>query len=315
MNTWVNFQNRGVSWKTKPPRRLFLFAACVFVTLSGCGTTPPELPEAHPSAALSADADAYFYLSVTENMELLRDFTESGGSSTLGSRYFLEHSNAIYGAVSKSQGGAGFLIAASGDYSVGLVEFGIGTDDAWMDASVFLAEGEARYYRNMDTGMEIAIPSPRLILMGSGVAESLAWLHAGASSPLGDDICAALESHRAGFYLPKAAKTGLPPFIPAGSPLPLQEALLFVDPSAREGLYTASGELLFADNRNAAGAAVMLRLAFSGLMTQQGYSLAEIRQNLKLFVEARTILFSGLPFPRELARLVLFSLMMVEENR
>jgi hypothetical protein len=95
----------------------------------------------------------------------------------------------------------------------------------------------------------------------------------------------------------------------------LQEALFFADTAAQDGLYMASGELLFADGRNAAGAAVMLRFAFSGLMTQQGYSLAEIRQSLKLIVDGRSVLFSGLPFPKELARLMLFSLMMEEEGK
>jgi hypothetical protein len=258
--------------------------------------------------------DAYFYLSVAENTELLRGFIEAGDNSTMGSRYFLEHSRGIYGAVSKTGGEANFLIAASGDYSVGLVEFGIGTEDAWEETSVLLAEGEARYYRNRETGMEIAIPSPQLILMGSGLAERLAWLYAGAASPLREETLQSLENHAAGFYLPRAVKTGLPPFIPPGSLLPLKEASLFADPSGGDGLYAASGQLLFADGKSAAGAAVILRFAFSGLLRRQGRSFADIRQSLKLRVEEDLIVFSGLSFPGEMARAILRSLMAGEER-
>ncbi|MDR1624914.1 MAG: hypothetical protein LBT33_00100 [Spirochaetia bacterium] len=307
-----NRQKNGFSRKNKP--RLAFLAASLLFALAACGTTPPALPPVHPAAALPPDMDAYFYLSVAENTELLRGFAEADGNSTMGSRYFLEHSRSIYGAVSKTRGDAGFLIAAAGDYSVGLVEFGIGTDGAWEETSVLLDGGEARYYRNKETGMEIAIPSPQLILMGSGVAERLAWLYAGVSPPLGEDTLGDLESHAAGFYLPRAGKTGLPPFIPAGSPIPLKEATLFADPSGRDGLYAASGRLLFADGKNATGAAIMLRFAFSGLMAQQGYSLAEIRQSLKVAVEARSIVFSGLSFPEEMARMMLFSLMAGDGN-
>jgi hypothetical protein len=309
LNIYRNFQDSGFSGKGKAARVLFFFAASLLLALAGCGTTPPALPPVHPSAALPPDMDAYFYLSVAENTELLGGLTGAGGNSTMGSRYFLEHSSGIYGAVSQTGGEANLLIAASGDYSVGLVEFGIGTGDVWEETSVLLAGGEARYYRNRETGMEIAIPSPQLILMGSGVAERLAWLYAGVVSPLREDTLRSLESHAAGFYLPQAAKTGLPPFIPPGSSLPLKEAELFADPSGSgDGIYAASGRLLFADGSSAMGASIMLRFVFSGLMTQQGYSLAEIRQSLKLAVEAESIVFSGLSFPGEMARAILLSL-------
>jgi hypothetical protein len=301
-------QNSGFRRKDKAAGRLHFFAGFILFALAACGTTPPALPPVHPAAALPPDMDAYFYLSVAENTELLRGFTEAGGDSTMGSRYFLEHSRSIYGAVSKTEGGADLLIAAEGDYSVGLVEFGIGTDDAWEETYVLIAEGEARYYRNRLSGMEIAIPSPQLILMGSGVAGRLAWLYAGAAPPLREDTLGSLESHAAGFYLPRAGKTGLPPFIPPDSPIPLQEALLLADPSGRDGSYTASGRLLFTDDKHTLGAAMMLRLAFSSLMTQQGHSLAEIRQSLKLAAEAQSIVFSGLSLPGEMARTILFSL-------
>jgi hypothetical protein len=313
LNNKRNSQTAGFSRRNKMAGGIF-FAAYVVFVLSGCGTTPPALPPVHPSQALPPDMDAYFYLSVGENEELLRGLAEAGGNSTMGSRYFLEHSRGIYGAAAKTQGGrVNFLIAASGDYSVGLVEFGIGTEASWEETSVLLAEGEARYYRSGETGMEIAIPSPRLMLVGSGVAEPLAWLYAGAASPLGEDTLGALESHAAGVYLPRAAKTGLPPFIPAGSSIPLKEAALFIDPSGADGRYTASGRLVFADGKDAMGAAIMLRLVFSNLMSRQGYSPSEIRQTLKLAVEAESIVFSGLGFPGEMARTILFSLMAEEK--
>jgi hypothetical protein len=287
----------------------FLLLVTLAFFFAGCGTPPPVLPPVHPSAALPADMDAYFYLSVAENEELLRGFMETDGNSTMGSRYFLEHSRRIYGAVSGTATGANFLIAAAGDYSVGLVEFGIGRGDAWEEQSALFAEGEARYYRSRDTGMEIAIPSPELILMGSGVAERLAFLYAGASSPLNTDTLAALESHAAGFFLPKAAKTGLPPFIPANSPLPLKQAMLFADPAAEDAGYEAAASLLFASDRDALGAAFMLRLALSGFMSSQGKSLAEIRQTLRFAVEGERIRFSGLTLPKEMAAQILFALM------
>jgi hypothetical protein len=309
-------KGKNGEWRIFSSSLFVRFVPFVVITLVflACATPPSALPPVHPSAALPSDGDAYFYLSVADNADLLAGFTEADGKSTMGSRYFIEHSRRIYGAVSKNPAGSAFLIAAQGDYSVGLVEFGIGRDDAWEETSVLLAEGEQRYYHNRDTGMEIAIPSPELILMGNGLAERIAFLYAGSPSPLPEDTLAALESHSAGFYLPKAAKTGLPPFIPANSPLPLKEATLFADPDAAGEGYVAAGSLLFASDKDTMGAAFMLRLAFSSLMSAQGKSLTEIRQTLKLEVQGASIQFSGITLPKEMAREILFSLMAGEKK-
>jgi hypothetical protein len=256
--------------------------------------------------------DAYFFLSVHENEDLLRAFMQG---DSMGSRYFLEHTAVMYGAIQQrpaAEGGGlnSFVIAAQGEYSVGLVEFGIGRESAWEEALVSVPGGEARYYRNKDTGMEIAIPSPALMLMGSGVGERLAELYVGASSPVREDTLAILESHSAGFYLPRTAKTGLPPLLPPNAGLPLKEALLLADPAVPEDNgYAVSGSLKFATDRDAMGAAFMLRLAFSGLMSSQGKSLAEIRQTLKVAPEGDTIQFSGITFPKETAQQMFMTLM------
>jgi hypothetical protein len=264
--------------------------------------------------------DAYFYLSLAENAELLQGFLED----STGSRYFLEHTRVMYGAVRQAEkdakSGAAFLIAAEGDYSVGLVEFGVGTDAAWEEKNIPVGESQARYYRNKDTGMELAIPSPALILTGSGVAERLGALYAGAASPLQGDTLAALESHSAGFYLPKVGKTGLPPLLPPNAPIPLKEATLFADPLDRplpgdataggkgEG-YAVEGTLVFASGKDAMGAAFLLRMMFSTLMGAQGMSLADIRQVLKITPEGEKLHFSGITFPRETAGAILSALM------
>jgi hypothetical protein len=219
------------------------------------------------------------------------------------------------GEVNAGKSGAEFLIAAQGEYSVGLVEFGVGTDAAWEEKNIPVGESQARYYRNKDTGMELAIPSPALILTGSGVAERLGALYAGADSPLRDDTLAALESHSAGFYLPKVGKTGLPPLLPPNAPIPLKEAVLFADPRAggdaggkTEG-YAVAGTLVFENEKAVPMAAFMLKMMFSSQMGSQGMSFAEIQQTLKITPEGEKLHFSGITFPQETARAILFSLM------
>jgi hypothetical protein len=297
----------GRGEKKKPFPVTFVFLLFILLGFAGCRTPPPALPPVHPSAALPAEADVYFYVSVAENGELLQGFLEDGGQSA-GGRYFLEHTRVMYGAARRAQqGGPAFLAAASGDYSVGLVEFGVGRDSAWEEKSVPVGESQARYYRNRDTGMELAIPSPQMILTGSGVAEALGGLYAGAVPPLRGDTLAALESHSAGFYLPRAGESGLPPLLPPSSSIPLKEAALFADPVSGAD-YAVSGELVFANDTDAAWSSVMLRLLFSGFMGSQGMSLAEIRRALTISIEAEKLRFSGITFPGEMARQMLGAL-------
>jgi hypothetical protein len=321
---------KGEGRKKEGFRGAFAFLVFISLVFLGCRTAPPALPAVHPSEALPPDMDVYFYVSVADNADVLRRFAESGGPSA-GSDYFLNHARFIYGAVRQAGGdGAGnsgglgpaFLLAAEGDYSAGLVEFGIRRGDGWEELTLPVRGGEVRYYRNGETGTEISIPSSRLILMGTGgIAESLSALYGAlardggadnefpenAAGPLGGEIISAFESHSSAFYFPSPEKTGLSAFIPANIPVPLRSALLFTDPG--EGGYDVSGSLAFQNDRDALTMSVMLRLMFSAFLGSRGMSLTEIRTRLKVVPARDVIDFSGLKFPPEMAEEILLALM------
>jgi hypothetical protein len=289
---------------TKPS---LVFAFLCLLALGACRSSPPVLPpELHPSAALPQGMDAYFYAEMTANRELLAGFAEETGMKSTGSAYFLEHTDFMYGAVRQAAGPEGaFFLAAAGDYSAGLVEFGIRWSDGWEEKPLALPAGEIRYYRHSETGMEIAVPSSNLILMASGGIEArLAALFGVPASPLAADVLAALENHSAGVYLPGGENLSLFPLFPPGLSLPLRDALFFTDPLGQD--YTASGLLAFQNDRDALAASVMLRLIFSAVMTSQGMNLADIRTGLKVELNGEKLGFAGLRFPRSIARQFLF---------
>ena len=274
----------------------FLFFAAVLV-FAGCKSSPPAMPPVHPAAALPPNMDAYFYLSMEENKDLIAGFIDQG----MGGRYFLENTRVMYGSVKRDAPDGGLMIAAQGDYSVRLVEFGIGREDAWEETGVLIAEGEARYYRNRETGMEMAIPAPQLILTGSGIAERLAHLFAGrAAFPVREDTLAAWESHAAGFYLPRIDEKGLPPLIPPNLPIAAKEILILADPRGA-GETDIAGSVSFDSADMALAASFFLRMSFAGFMGSQGMSAAEIRSTLKITPEGKRIDFSGIRFPRKAA--------------
>ncbi|MCL1818960.1 MAG: hypothetical protein FWG35_08500, partial [Spirochaetaceae bacterium] len=89
-------------------RPLIFFAAACVLAFTGCKTAPPALPPVHPAAALPQKMDAYFYLSMEENKDLIAGFIDKG----MGGRYFLEHTLLMYGAIRRGAAGGGLMIAA-----------------------------------------------------------------------------------------------------------------------------------------------------------------------------------------------------------
>jgi hypothetical protein len=281
---------------------------CVLI-FAGCETSPPALPSVSAWEALPAGADAYFYVSAEENRELLSGFLEEG----MGTRYFLENTRSLYGALLRSAAGgeSPFVIAAGGNYSVGLVEFGLRRSEGWEEKAFELAGGgTVRYYRG-GGGQEIAAPSSGLILMTQGgIEERLQSLYGVPVSPLRGDAQAALEGHSAGFYFPDGNNLDLLPAFPKGMALPLREALFFIDPASgeRKG-YELSGRLAFKNETDALAASVALRLLLSAFMGSQGFGFAEIRALLKVGLEKEVLVFSGVFFPRELGERFLSSVL------
>lgn len=260
--------------------------------------TPPPPPAVHPSLALPAGKDAYFTVSVPENRDFLRRTADDIGLRSRGTDYFIERARVIYGAADiPAGGGLSFILAAEGDYSRALVEFGVRREEGWEEVILRLERGRLRYYREAATGIEIAVPSSRLILIGSGdMEQSLLSLYGRASvpeAPAKTPLPAFHDRHTAALHLPRPDKNIMSRLGTAG--MILDDILLYAD--RVDASYAVSGSLEFREEREARAVSVLLRLLLSGLLVRQGRSFSQIRAELKIAVTGGTLSFEGAVFP------------------
>lgn len=283
-----------------------LVAAILPALFAACRTPPPPLPEADPASALPAEAGLYFALAVPENRDFLRRVAAENGLASRGSDYFLDRSRIVYGAAefSPEKGSSRLTVAAQGDFSRALVEFGVRRSEGWSEHRLETAVGAIRYYRDPQ-GREIAVPSDEIILLasGGGVEESLRRLYGLPPAGRTATLPRGFRSRSAAFCFSRPGGNLFP--LTAGflEVIPFQEAEVYAD--RRDGHFSLDGRAVFAGSREAASAAALLRLFLSGLMIAEGRSPAEIRSSLSVQVSGPEIFFSGLVFSDDSAAALL----------
>lgn len=280
-------------------------ALCLLAVLfAACRTPPPPLRELKPAAALPTGADLYFSLSIPENRDFLQHIIADRGLGSRGSDYFLRRAQFVYGAAhlpspdSSPRPGPRLLVAAEGDFSRSLVEFGVRRERGWTEEKLKTARGPLRYYQN-NQGAEIAAPADGLILLSLGgeITPALERLFRGTGD---EDQGLIPPEYLARSFALRFSRPRGHLSLPLGGILDnFLYNLTKVYGDRTEGQFTLSGEAVFSGPGEATAAAVLLRLVFSGLLLGQGLDLPQIRSILSVDAEGETVFFSGLQFSEE----------------
>ena len=276
---------------------LLSFAAFSLVAFGACKTPAPPLTLTHTSQALPEGRDFYFFLSVTKNRDFLTKFFKESGLASRGSDYLLANSRILYGAASVSLSREPrFVLAAEGDYSKSLVEFGIGLESGWESLEREAGTGKFRAFREKSSGFEIAIPDNRLMLLAWGsTEESLRRLASPTASVLAPDTAAEFETHAAAAFLPTPAET----VVSLASPMAPAFNRLFLFADRGNTSYELSGRLSYREERDGRVLSAVLKLFLADKLAEQGTSFEEIRKTPQGGTAGRSPFLLRLQLPRE----------------
>ena len=274
---------------------LILFFAAALFALGSCRTPAPPLPSIHPSQALPEGRDFYFFLSVPKNRDFLAKFFQASGLASRGSDYLLANSRLLYGAASIVSGREPrFVLAAEGDYSKSLIEFGISLESGWAAVERQAGDRKLRAFREKSSGLELAIPNDRLLILAWGSSEeSLRRAFSPGPPTLAPETTAEFEAHGAAAFFPAPAET----VVGLSSPTAPAFDRLFLFSDRNGAAYDLSGRVSLREERDGRILASVMKLFLADKMTEQGFSLEEIRTRLKLDLQGETLRFSGFVFP------------------
>lgn len=276
--------------------------------------TLPRWESQNPWDLFPPDVSFYLYLTVPEHREFLEsllsrvgEHSNVQGNVPRGVSYFLDHTSAVYLAILGSESEASslpytsyrWILIGVGEYSSFLLRLSLTPEEGWEKKKIQAGEYSLSYYHHAGSGVQIALPDTRLLLVSNREIEFPLRQFILPSTDPSRCVRPPLGSTSLGLYIPKSGipflATLLEPIVPHGTGG--IEGFLVNFERAGSRHYSAGGSILFGKEEQARSMTVFLRLALASWFLQQRGN--GIPATVQIQAKGTSIGFSGIPLPLE----------------
>jgi hypothetical protein len=296
-------------------RYLFKIEGFLVLTLwfAGCQTLP-RWESQNPWGLFPPDASLYLQFSVKDNRELLESLLSSVGERgqaksnvRQGLSYFLDHASTAYFAILRSDPDKPpsslpcypWILVGVGEYSSFLLRLSLTPEEGWEMKKIRSREYALSYYQHAGSGIQIALPDSRLLMVSSWWIEFPLRQFVLPPADPSRYFRPPLRTSSLGLYVPKAGIPFLATLFEPTGPPSIEGIEGFSLNLERTGSmhYAAEGSILFGKEEQARSITVFLRLSLaSWFLQQQGNG---IPASVQIRGKGTSIEFSGIPLPLE----------------